>query len=74
MSHSGHSNKHLLWMLLGCGILVLALAFFGDRIQSGWLIALVIGVCVVPHLFMMRKSRHHEDRKDPKDKGGSCCQ
>lgn len=71
-------------MLLGCGFLILAFAFFGDRISSGWLLALVIGACVVPHLFMMRGHRGHEPHVTPTAKpetdeakkthqGDSCC-
>lgn len=80
-------NKHLLLMLLGCGLMILVLAVFKDRLTDGWLFALVISACVIPHLFMMRGDKHgahhHEDPqasvtppsddKTPTHKGGSCC-
>ncbi|MCR4314110.1 MAG: hypothetical protein NUV84_02595 [Candidatus Uhrbacteria bacterium] len=83
MSH----NKHLLLMLLGCGLMILVLVVFKDRLTEGWLFALVIGACVIPHLFMMRGDKHGEhphedpqasvapssDDKPTTNKGGSCC-
>ena len=71
-------------MLLGCGLMIVILAVFGERLSSGWLFALVIGACVVPHLFMMRGHRGHETHMTPtaepettdekkKHQGGSCC-
>jgi Flp pilus assembly protein TadB len=77
------SKNHLLWMLAGCGLFIIILAVFGGRLSSGWIVAIVIGACVVPHLFMMRghdheKSTHSEGEKNKsKDeqslhKGGCC--
>lgn len=74
-------------MLIGCGLMILVLAVFKDRLTEGWLFALVIGACVIPHLFIMRGGKHgdhpHEDPhvsvappsddKPPTHKGGSCC-
>ncbi len=74
-------------MLLGCGLLIVVLGVFGGRLSQGWLIAIVLGVCVIPHLLLMRghhekKETHpHDDataqEKEKSDtsshKGGSCC-
>lgn len=74
-------------MLLGCGLMILMLAVFKDRLTESWLFALVIGACIIPHLFMMRGGKYrehtHEDPqasitpppndKPPTHKGGSCC-
>mgnify|MGYP001564243899 CR=1 FL=1 len=51
-------------MLLGCGLMIVILAVFGDRLSSGWLFALVIGACVVPHLFMMRGHKNGHEHGD----------
>ncbi|KKW32446.1 MAG: hypothetical protein UY76_C0028G0017 [Candidatus Uhrbacteria bacterium GW2011_GWA2_52_8d] len=68
-------------MLLGCGLLIVVLGIFGDRLSQGWLIAIVLGACVVPHLFLMRG--HHQKKEVPPQEeeksdvssphGGSCC-
>ena len=55
-------------MLIGCGIMILVLVVFKDRLTEGWLFALVIGACVIPHLFMMRgHKKGHEHGGDTQD-------
>ena len=81
LSYRGATKvKHLLWMLLGCGLLIVVLSVFGDRLSQSWLIAIVLGACVIPHLFLMRG--HHEKKEAPPQEkksdtsshhGGSCC-
>ena len=46
--------------------MIVILAVFGERLSSGWLFALVIGACVVPHLFMIRghKNGHEHGHED----------
>ncbi len=74
-------------MLLGCGLMIVVLGVFGDRLSQGWLIAIVLGACVIPHLFLMRghhgkkgvppQEETHPQEKEKNDAsskhGGSCC-
>lgn len=80
MKHNAHSNNNLLWMLLGCGLFIVLFAVFGDRLSHWWLFALILGACVISHLFMMRGNhhdRHNEAKPDTEDRNkhnkSSCC-
>ncbi len=50
---SGH--KGMLWMMIPCLLLLGFLFFSGGKLSSGYLWLIIIGVCVVPHIWMMLK-------------------
>ncbi|MDO8522592.1 MAG: DUF2933 domain-containing protein [bacterium] len=56
-TNSGHDgHKHMTWMMIPC-LLLLGFLFLGGSklFSSGYLWLLIIGICVVPHIWMMFK-------------------
>ena len=83
-------GKGMMWMMIPCLLLLGVLFFGGSKLSSsGYLWLIVIGVCVVPHIWMMfkvpggRGNHHGEEKIDevleksfgPKDehKRKDCC-
>ncbi|MFA6272905.1 MAG: hypothetical protein WC673_00200 [Candidatus Paceibacterota bacterium] len=63
-------HKGMMWMMIPCLILLGILFFGGDKLaSSGYLWLIVIGVCVVPHIWMMFKG--HGGHKDDEMEGKS---
>ena len=63
-NHDGKNSKSMMWMMLPCLLLVAVVFLGGGKLASSnylWLI--MLGVCVVPHLWMMFKGGHggHSD-------------
>lgn len=50
-------HKGMLWMMIPCLLLLLGFLFLGGGklSSSGYLWLILIGVCVVPHIWMMLK-------------------
>ena len=81
-NHNGN-NKSMIWMMLPCILLMGFILLGGNKLSSSkylWLI--IVGVCVVPHLWMMFKGHGKCNDKDTnmenktddnKDKHNSCC-
>ncbi len=65
-SEGGH--KGMMWMMIPCLLLVAVVLFGGGGLASSrylWLI--ILGVCVVPHIWMMFKGHGgHEEHNDDK--------
>ncbi|MDO8552287.1 MAG: hypothetical protein Q7S01_02015 [bacterium] len=52
--YGGH--KAMLWMMVPCLLLIGFLFFGGEKLfSSGYLWLIILGVCVVPHVWMMWK-------------------
>ena len=77
----GGNNKSMMWMMIPCLLMVALLLFSGSKFTSSkylWLI--VIGICVIPHIWMMFKGHGGHNDNNPEDKseddkhrhGGSC--
>lgn len=55
-NHNGNKNNSMFWMMIPCLLLMGFLLFGGAGLSSSWYLWLiVIGVCVVPHIWMMLK-------------------
>ena len=68
-NHNGENSKSMLWMMLPCLLLVLFVLFGGaGLVSSKYLWLIILGVCVVPHLFMMFKGRGGHGDNDTEDK------
>ena len=68
-NHDGKNNKSMMWMMIPC-LLLIAFALFGGGglASSKYLWLIIIGACVVPHIWMMFKGRgeHSEDSTEDK--------
>ena len=64
--HGGGNNKSMLWMMLPCLLLLGFLFFGGSKLFSGgYLLWIIVGICVVPHIWMMFKGHGgHEGHSD----------
>lgn len=61
----------MLWMMLPCLLLAGILLFGGNTFaSSGYLWLIVVGVCVVPHIWMMFKGQGGHKDDDMEDKVG----
>ncbi|MEK9130791.1 MAG: hypothetical protein AAB429_01615 [Patescibacteria group bacterium] len=82
-SEKGSGHRGMVWMMLPCILLAVIILLAGDKLASSkylWLV--VIGVCVVPHVWMMIKGHGKHRDVDPQDKiedekpqhkSGGCC-
>ena len=83
-NHNNNKNgehKSMMWMMIPCFLMVAVLLFGGGKFTSSkylWLI--VIGICVIPHIWMMFKGHKKEDstdnpenNKDEHSKHNGCC-
>ena len=55
----------MMWMMVPCLLLVVFVLFGGGKLASSnylWLI--MLGVCVIPHLWMMFKGGHGDEHSD----------
>jgi hypothetical protein len=80
-NHNGGNNKSMMWMMIPC-LLLLAFALFGGTgfASSKYIWLLVVGVCVIPHVWMMFRGDHgneqqveETEKKDDSSKKGGCC-
>ena len=66
-NHNGKKSHSMMWMMLIC-ILPLAVLLFigGGRFSTGYIGPILIGVCVVAHLWMMRKGhgKHNDTNRE----------
>lgn len=55
-SHDGKGGKNMMWMMIPC-LLLMAFALFdgGSLVSSKYLWLIIVGVCVVPHIWIMFK-------------------
>lgn len=63
-NHNGGNGKSMMWMMIPCFLLVVIVILGGGGLASSkylWLI--MLGVCVVPHIWMMFKGHvgHSDD-------------
>ncbi|OGI64903.1 hypothetical protein A3H53_03835 [Candidatus Nomurabacteria bacterium RIFCSPLOWO2_02_FULL_40_10] len=61
-NHNGKNNNSMMWMMIPCLILLGVLFLGGSKFSSSnylWLI--VVGVCVVSHIWMMFKGGHGDN-------------
>jgi len=75
----------MLWMLLGCALLFLFLFLAGNVVPVKILWPVLIGVCVVMHIWMMRRHGSHtqhgeqatkagvDEQKENTGHSGGCC-
>ncbi len=68
----------MMWMMLGCAALFLVLFFAGDILPTKVLFPLLIGLCVLAHLWMMVRGcgPSADEKKNEEKKGGhhgGCC-
>ena len=71
-NHDGKNNKSMMWMMLPCLLLVVVVLLGGGKLASSnylWLI--MLGVCVVPHLWMMFKGHGEHCDNNKKDEDNS---
>ncbi len=68
-NNNSGGHKGMMWMMIPCLLLIVFVLFGGASSKYLWLI--MLGVCVVPHLWMMFKGGHGghsdtniEDKKD----------
>ena len=62
-NHNGGNGKSMMWMMIPC-LLLIAFALFGggNLASSKYLWLIIVGVCVVPHIWMMFKGHgKHSD-------------
>lgn len=85
--HNHDGRKGMMWMMIPCFLLLGFLFLGGSKVvPSEYLWLVIIGVCVVPHVWMMFKGHGgHDDshesntaaaseEKEPKDKSKhGCC-
>ncbi|MCX6751214.1 MAG: hypothetical protein NT161_00365 [Candidatus Nomurabacteria bacterium] len=67
--NNGKGNNSMLWMMLPCILLIVVVLFGGGKlVASNYLWLVILGVCVVPHLWMMFKGGHggHNDNTENK--------
>jgi len=63
---SGH--KEMMWMMIPCLLLVVSVFFGGGKLASSrylWLV--LLGVCVVPHIWMMFKGHGGHGENNTED-------
>lgn len=63
-NNMGSGHKGMWWMMIPCLLLVVITLFSGGKLASSnyfWLV--IVGVCVVPHLWMMFKGGHGGPRR-----------
>jgi len=76
-NHNNQNGGHkgMMWMMIPCLLMIAVVLLGGNKLGSSkylWLI--VVGVCVVPHLWMMFKGRgckkenNKEEKSDTIDK------
>ena len=78
-NHNNGGHKGMMWMMIPCLLLLGVLFFGGSKLSSsGYLWLIVIGVCVVPHIWMMfkvpgeHKNDEAKDKEDNEHKHGGC--
>jgi len=67
-NHNGKKNSSMMWMMLIC-LLPLAVLFFvgSGRFSTGYIVPILIGVCVGAHIWMMRRGHgEHSDTNEEK--------
>lgn len=64
-NHSENGGrKGIIWMMIPCLFLVAVIFFGGDTsASSGYLWLMIVGICVIPHIWMM--FRGHGGSADP---------
>ena len=76
-----NGHKGMMWMMIPCLLLFGVLFFGGGKLASlNYLWLVMIGVCMVPHIWMMFKGHGGHNDNNPEDKseddkhrhGGSC--
>ncbi len=67
-NHNGKNNKSMMWMMIPCLILLGVLFFGGDKLSSGYLWPVLIGVFVVAHVWMMFKGHGEHNDNNPEEK------
>jgi hypothetical protein len=68
-SHNGKNNKSMMWMMIPCLLLVVVVLFSGGKLgSSNYLWLIMLGVCVVPHLWMMFKGHGGHGDNNTEDK------
>lgn len=49
-------DKSMIWMMIPCFLMIAVILFGGSKLaSSGYLWLIIVGVCMVPHLWMMFK-------------------
>ena len=70
-NHDGKNSKSMMWMMIPCLLLLAFIMFSGNGLgASKYLVFIMLGVCVVPHLWMMFKGGHgeHVDNNNTENK------
>ena len=76
-----------MWAVIGGAVVLILLFFFSDALPAGILLPVILGACVLMHIWMMVRGGHgshpsHDQEKQPLDKGkqekedkhkGGCC-
>lgn len=68
-NHNGGNSKSMIWMMVPCLLLVVIFLFGGGGLASSkylWLI--MLGVCVIPHIWMMFKGHGEQNEVTTEDK------
>jgi hypothetical protein len=62
-NHDGKNSKSMIWMMIPCLLLVAVVLFGGRKLaSSNYLFLIMLGVCVVPHFWMMFKGHRGHGR------------
>ena len=83
--HNGKNDNWMMWVMIPCLLLIIVVFWGGGKlISSKYLWLVMLGACVVPHIWMMLRGHgEHEDtntedktetkNENNKPKHGSCC-
>jgi len=70
-NHNGKNNKLMMWMMIPCLLLLAFVLFGGNGLgASKYLVFIMLGVCVIPHLWMMFKGGHGDEHSDTNTEDG----
>jgi hypothetical protein len=73
-NHNGKNGKSMMWMMIPCLLLIaFALLGGGNLASSKYLWLIIVGVCVIPHIWMMFKGHggHGDDSVEDKTNDAS---
>ncbi|HCY17988.1 MAG: hypothetical protein UR62_C0004G0006 [Candidatus Nomurabacteria bacterium GW2011_GWF2_35_12] len=65
MNHDNHSSKAMWWMMIPCLLLVVVILLGEGKLASFrylWLV--ILGICVIPHIWMMLKGHRRHGKND----------
>ncbi|MEK7665766.1 MAG: hypothetical protein AAB337_02730 [Patescibacteria group bacterium] len=66
MNHK-KTGASIAWMVLSCVALLLIFFFAGDRLPASILLPVLIGICVISHIWMMSRGHGSHGQNNVRD-------